>query len=97
MQPKLEYLLQRLKEKMGEQALNEIIEHLYNLTIIEKQPPFKIIAKLKSSRGRRSKVKPYLNNRNPQDALKLLQEDLNQKRISRRTYYRAKKLLTKCF
>ena len=97
MQPKLDYLLQRLKERMGEQALNEIIEHLYNLTIIEKQPPSTLLAKLKSPRGRRSKVKPYLNNKNLQDALKLLEEDFKEGRISRRTYYRAKKLLTRPF
>ncbi|MEM3890781.1 MAG: hypothetical protein QW282_01305 [Nitrososphaerales archaeon] len=60
MEPKLEYLFKRLRDRMGEQALTSIIEQLYNFTIIEKQSPSKLITRLKSRRGRR-KIERYLN------------------------------------
>ncbi|MEM3433195.1 MAG: hypothetical protein QXG08_06020 [Candidatus Methanomethyliaceae archaeon] len=60
LEPKLEYLFKRLRDRMGEQALTSIIEQLYNFTIIEKQSPSKLITRLKSRRGRR-KIERYLN------------------------------------
>jgi len=78
---------------MGEQALTSILEQLYTLIIIEKRPPQKILKKLCSKPGRRSVLRKYLEAENLQKALNLLEEDLKAGRISRRTYYRAKKLL----
>jgi hypothetical protein len=96
LQPKSEYLFKRLKEKLGEEALATILEKLYDLTIIKKEPPPKITKRLNTKAGRRSKVRKYLNTKNLQQASNLL-EDPKEERISRRTYYRAKKLLTNSF
>jgi hypothetical protein len=94
LQTRLEYLLQRLKERMGERALTEVIEQLYNLAIIEKEPPSSLILRLKNRRGRRSKIEKYLKH---PEGLNTLEEDLRQGRISRATYFRAKKKMKRSF
>lgn len=94
LETKTEYLFRRLKERVGDQALTSILEHLYNLIILEKEPPSNIVKRLLSKRGRKSKVRKYFNAKSLRDALELLQEDFKQNRISKRTYYRAKRLLT---
>lgn len=97
METRLQYLFRRLRERIGDQALTLIIEQLYNLIILEKDPPSSLVKKLSSKRGRRSKVKSYLNTKSLHEALTLLEEDFKEGRISRRTYYRGKKLVTKNF
>ena len=97
METKLQYLFRRLRERIGDHALTPIMEQLYNLIILEKDPPSRITKRLSSKRGRRSKIERYLHTKSLQEAQRLLEEDLKEGRISRRTYYRAKKLLTKSF
>jgi hypothetical protein len=87
-------LFRRLKERIGERAFAPIMERLYNLIVIEKEAPSKILKRLSSKVGRRSKVRKYLlEAENSPQALRLLNRDLKMGKMSRRTYYRAKKLL----
>lgn len=86
---KLEYLFRRLRERLGDNTLTEIVERLYDLIILEKEKPSAILRRLSYRLGRRSKVRKYLEVENLLEAQKLLEEDLVKGMISRRTYYRA--------
>jgi len=89
---KLEYLFRRLRERLGDNTLTEIVGRLYDLIILEKEKPSAILKRLSYRLGRRSRVRKYLEVENLLEAQKLLEEDLVKGLISRRTY-RARRLL----
>ena len=57
---KLEYLFRRLRGRLGDNTLTEIVERLYDLIILEKEKPSAILKRLSYRLGRRSKVRKYL-------------------------------------
>lgn len=93
----MEYLFRRLRERLGDQALTSIMEQLYDFIIVEKEPSLRIMKRLNNKRGRKSKVGKYLTAKSLQEALKLLEEDFKHGKISRRTYFYAKKALRQRF
>ncbi|MEM3383213.1 MAG: hypothetical protein QXL52_00930 [Nitrososphaerales archaeon] len=93
MERKLEYMFRRLLEKLGEKAFTAILERVYNLAVIEREPVLNIIQKLDAKIGRKSKIQKYLELRGTTLAISLLEDDFRNGLISRRTYFYAKKKL----
>ncbi|MGQ9719432.1 MAG: hypothetical protein ACUVWK_06325 [Nitrososphaerales archaeon] len=91
MERKLEYMFRRLLERLGDRAFTMILERIYNLVIMEREPALSIVQKLDSKPGRKSKVKKYLELGNTALTLSLLEDDFRKGLISRRTYFSAKR------
>ncbi|MGB9660216.1 MAG: hypothetical protein ACPLY9_06880 [Nitrososphaerales archaeon] len=93
MERKLEYMFRRLLERLGEKAFTMILERIYNLIIIEREPALNIVQKLDSKPGRKSKIQKYLELKGTTLASSVLEDDFRNGLISRRTYFYAKKRL----
>ncbi|NWG09289.1 MAG: hypothetical protein HXX80_03095 [Nitrososphaerales archaeon] len=91
MERKLEYMFRRLLERLGDRAFTMILERIYNLVIMEREPALNIVQKLDSRPGRKSKVKKYLELGDTALTLSLLKDDFRNGLISRRTYFSAKR------
>gem|GEM_PF-2566001 len=93
MERKLEYMFRRLLERLGEKAFTVILERIYDLVILEREPALNIIQKLDSKPGRKSKIQKYLELGGTALAASILEDDFRNGLISRRTYFYAKKRL----
>lgn len=86
-------MFRRLLDRLGEKAFTAILERIYNLIIIKREPALNVIQKLESKPGRKSKIQKYLELRETALATILLEDDFRNGLISRRTYFYAKKKL----
>jgi hypothetical protein len=84
-------MFRRLLERLGDRAFTMILERIYNLVIMEREPALNIIKKLESKPGRKSKIGKYLELGNNALTLSLLEDDFRNGLISRRTYFYAKR------
>jgi hypothetical protein len=86
-------MLKRIMEKLGPEGSARLIETLYDLIVVKKMTRQALKKKLEEGVGRPSKIHTYIKNMDAQEALKHLKQDLQEGRIGRATYFRAKKRL----
>ena len=86
-------MLKRIIEKLGPEDSARLIETLYDPIILERMTHQALMKKLEERIGRPSKIHTYIKNKDAQEALRQLRQDLQEGRIGRATYFRAKKRL----